>query len=192
MGHSDCQFLRNMPSSHKGWKNLYSYACLPTPFPHSEAWHMELLELPNLTECRVGCPCWASCPFLLVVLTVQEHNYDIRILLNECLLSHFRLSPFPIDGPTLIGSPSFPFTGSFRGVLAYITYFLCRRHHVGGHAQHSFEIQEEELGRGRAFHYFSLPARLIFFSTTVGWGRAPCCGSHSGTHPNPNHSPHHL
>lgn len=97
-GHPDCQFLKDVPSSHKGWKCLYFFAHLPTPLPHSEVWHTKLPELPNLQESR------SCCPFSSTLYTLRDHPYSIRTLLDNRLLAHFKLSPFIPNDPTLIGS----------------------------------------------------------------------------------------
>lgn len=73
----NCQFLKNLPSSQKGWKNLFFFSHLPDPLLTLERWVTKLPPLPDFQESRL------QCSFERVKNTLKDHNYDIRLLIND-------------------------------------------------------------------------------------------------------------
>lgn len=109
-GLPDCQFLIDMPSSHKGWKHFFFFVQLKPSLPFGCSWQTEIPGLPDLKQI------WSFCKFSFILLLLQRHRYSISALLQEPILSYFKSSSFPFSKVESIGS--------MRGVVKLNYHFI--------------------------------------------------------------------
>lgn len=136
-GCPDYQLLRDMPSSHKGMEEFYFFSQLPTPYCILRS---GILNSPTLKNANPTAPSHLLC---------IPSETDIHLLLDDRLLTHFRLSPFIPNDVTLIGSSFSSFMHTPYITLRNINFYeftFYRRHHVGCNPERPPEVQKEEVG----------------------------------------------